>query len=78
MEITKRIEELDDIWTKIIDADDHILRLEDAIKAKIESGKWEEAYEIEKTIGKLRLRISDLKSRSSVLERLIMTMLVEE
>lgn len=77
-EIRRHIEDLDEIWTRIINVDDHISALDNEIKNYIKDGNFESAYRCEVTKTKLRTRIELLRQRSTVLERLIMTMLLEE
>lgn len=77
-EIKNRIEDLNDIWTKIIDADDRIGILDAQIEWFVKGGKYDRAYECEVEKSKQMATIELLRGRSNVLERLIMAMMLEE
>lgn len=78
IKIKNLIEDLDGIWSKVIDTDDRIALIDIDIKNFVKEGKYDRAYECE--VEKLRWmkRIEFLRERSNVLERLIMAIMLEE
>lgn len=77
-EIKKKIEELDNVWTVIIECDDQISNLDRLIIESIKGGDYQTAFRCETEKNEWEIRMTDLRQKSSVLERLIMAMLLEE
>lgn len=76
-DIQIRIEELDAIWSRIIEADDEIIALNDDLKEAVQNNIWKQAYVIQNQIHALNIKKRNLMMESDVYERIIMSMLLE-
>lgn len=77
-EIEKRINELNDIWTKIIELDDQSIEMDAELKDAFKSNDWKLAYMIGTQLELINSMKRDLIDQSDILDRLITMMLIEE